>query len=126
VTAAWRLAAGLSRMHQSLHPEAGVPVVGGVAALGNDASHWESLRSTLDITPRHQFDVALRHVGALPSPAVPAYTALDARLGWKVSRKLELSLIGQNLLDPRHPEWGVPTNRAELQRAVFVRAIWQQ
>lgn len=126
VTAAWRLAAGFTRMHQSLHPEAGAAVAGGVAALGNDASHWESLRSTLDITPRHQFDVALRHVGSLPSPAVPAYTALDARLGWKVNRKLELSLIGQNLLDPRHPEWGVPANRAEFQRAVFVRAIWQQ
>jgi iron complex outermembrane receptor protein len=72
-----------------------------------------------------EIDLQVRHIGALPNPAVPAYTALDARWGWRVRRDLELSVALRNLGEPRHPEWGPSANRAEFGRSVFVKAVWQ-
>jgi iron complex outermembrane recepter protein len=67
----------------------------------------------------------VRHVGTLPTPNVPSYTAVDARLAWHASRELELSVLLQNLFDPRHPEWGAAVNRAEYVRGLFVKALWR-
>ncbi len=72
---------------------------------------------------RTEFDVQVRHVGALPTPFVPAYTVADARLGWQVTPAVELSLIAQNLFDRRHIEFDVPTNASEFGRRVFLRLV---
>ena len=56
---------------------------------------------------------------------MPSYTAVDARLGWRPVKPLELSITFQNLLDSSHVEWGVPSNRVELGRAVFFRVLWE-
>ena len=66
-----------------------------------------------------------RGVGALPSPVVPAFTALDARLGWRLSRELEFSLTAQNLFGGRHAEWGVAPGRPEYERRVFLEMVWR-
>ncbi|HUG76083.1 MAG TPA: TonB-dependent receptor [Burkholderiales bacterium] len=50
---------------------------------------------------------------------MPAYTALDLRLGWTPRPDLEVSLGLENLLDPGHVEWGPG---AEFERAAFLRA----
>ena len=120
----WRLTAGgvLLRQHLSLDPASHDPGIG-LAQLGNDPPYWWSLRSALDITPRHELDIAFRRVGGRPNPAVPAYNAVDARLGWKVTPSVELSLVVQNALDPEHAEWGALANRAEIQRAAFVKVL---
>jgi iron complex outermembrane receptor protein len=57
---------------------------------------------------------------------VPDYTALDVRLGWRAARDVELSLVVQNLLDASHPEWGPALNRAEFERAAFVKLRLEQ
>jgi len=125
VTDTWRLTAGLVRQHESLAARPGTAPIGGVASLGNDPDLRWMLGSSLDLGRGHEVDVQVRHVGALPSPSVPAYTAVDLRWGWHVRPGLELSLAVRNLGDPRHPEWGTPVNRAELDRSVFVKATWR-
>jgi iron complex outermembrane receptor protein len=45
--------------------------------------------------------------------------ALDVHLGWRPTKNLELSIVGQNLLDPQHPEFGTPATRTEVQRSVY-------
>jgi iron complex outermembrane recepter protein len=119
----WRLSGGLVVMHEELELQADSRDIGGLAALGNDPSHWWSLRSGLDITPRLELDVMLRRVGALPNPSVPAYTAVDLRLGWRPTGQVEVSLTLQNLFDPGHAEWGAPANRAEYDRSVFLKLV---
>ncbi|MDQ6620188.1 MAG: TonB-dependent receptor [Pseudomonadota bacterium] len=122
----WRINAGGVLLRQRLRLEAGSLDPGsGLATLGNDPSGWWSVRSRFDLTPRHELDVAVRHTASRPNPAVPAYTAVDARLGWNVLPHLQLSLIVQNALDPGHPEWGMETNRAEIQRSYFVKVLWR-
>jgi iron complex outermembrane receptor protein len=125
VTRDWRLYGGLTLLDQDLRTRAGVIDAGGLRALGNDPSHWWKLRSLWNVTPQHTFDVAIRRVGALPEPRVPAYTAVSARFGWQVSRELDLAIVAENLFDPRHPEWGPAENRVEHERSVFLQLVWR-
>jgi iron complex outermembrane receptor protein len=57
---------------------------------------------------------------------VPAYSALDARLAWRVRRDLELSLTAQNLFDHEHPEFSALPGRSDIERGFFFRVRWQQ
>lgn len=111
-------------MRERLGVEPGAVDAGGLAALGNDPSTWWSLRSYFDITPRHDFDVTIRHVGALSNPAVPSYTAVDARFAWRPDPRWEVALILTNLFDPRHAEWGPGVARAEFDRGALLRVQW--
>ncbi|HYJ32011.1 MAG TPA: TonB-dependent receptor, partial [Candidatus Binatia bacterium] len=83
---------------------------------------WWSARSLLDLGRSAELDVTVRRVGSLPSPRVPSYTAVDARLGWTPVRQLEIAVVGRNLLDDRHPEWGSAAARAEFEREGYVQA----
>lgn len=112
-------------MSQTLRVEPGVTDLGGLQALGNDPSHWWTLRSLWNITPQHTFDVAVRRVGALPDPAVPAYTAFNARVGWQVTKDLNLALMADNLFDRRYAEWGSPRDRVEHGRSLFLQLLWR-
>ena len=120
VLPSWRVSAGVLAMRERYEVEAGSPD-SGLPQLGNDPSVQWQLRSTVDLPMNQEIDVAVRHVAALPNPTVPAYTALDARWAWRMRPGLEVSIVGQNLADPRHVEWG---NRAEVARSVFLYVRW--
>lgn len=124
-TGAWRVDAGLVWQRLRLHVVPGRTDLGGLAALGNDPKHHAVLRSSFDIAPAWSWDVSIRRVGALATPAVPAYTAVDSRVGWRASSQLEVSLVVQNLGDPGHPEWGPAASRVEFERSVYVMVRWQ-
>lgn len=119
----WRFQAGFMAMREShsLEPQS-FPT--SVAAEGNDPSNQWSLRSSYDFSNGTELDVAMRHVGALPNPAVPAYTVTSIRLGLDLTHNLELSLIASNLFSPRHVEFG-PTGTAEYGRAFYARLTWR-
>lgn len=124
-TRAWRLSGGLMMLKQHLRLKPGSTDIGGVNALENDPNHQWMLRSTVDITPRHEFDVMVRRVGGLPNPAVPSYTAVDARLGWRPSREFEMSLTLQNLFDSEHVEFGAAPGRSGFVRGLFLKLLWR-
>ncbi len=124
LSSTWRLSGGATFMTHKRWVKPGEVDLGGLPSLGNDPRRTAQLRSSWDLSPRHEVDVALRHVGALPNPAIPAYTVVDARAAWRVSRSLELALEIRNLLDREHSEFGLPANRAVFDRAVFLRARW--
>lgn len=117
----WRLSAGFVRQQKILRLRPGAVDLQTPSAEGNDPDTWYKLRVAFDIGRHRELDVMLRHYGQRPDPQVPSYTTVDMRLGWGMARDAELSVLAQNLLNRRHPEWGVATNRAELERAVFVK-----
>jgi iron complex outermembrane receptor protein len=125
--ASWRLSAGLVAQRVATSLEAGSRDASGTTGLATaDPEHYASLRSSWDIAKGHELDVMLRWVGKLPNPAVPAYTAVDLRYGWNLSRHLELSLVGRNLLDPHHGEFGAAGGRSDYERALMVKLVWRQ
>ncbi|MFZ2032043.1 MAG: TonB-dependent receptor [Vitreimonas sp.] len=122
----WRVNAGLSLLHKDLSLDSGSADVFGVAFAGNDPSVQATIRSLMDINRRTQFDVALRYVGELPSPEVPSYVALDARIGFRLTDHLELSVAGYNLLDEGHVEFINPSlPPRESLRSFFISARWR-
>ncbi|BAU47169.1 TonB-denpendent receptor [Sulfurifustis variabilis] len=91
--------------------------------------HAFSLHGAFDIARNVEIDATLRFVDELPGIEVPgftgdiaAYTELDLGVGWHARRDLELSLVGQNLLDPHHPEHSLAT---EVQRGVYGKVTWR-
>jgi iron complex outermembrane receptor protein len=119
----WRLSAGYTALREKLRLKAGSNDITGPTTAGNDPAHTWQLRSVLDIATNGEFAIAVRHVAALQKNAVPAYTAVDARLGWKLRPDLELSITGQNLFG-HHAEYGAVTNRTEIEPAIFVKLVW--
>jgi iron complex outermembrane receptor protein len=122
--ATWRLSAGLTTLHKDLRlkPTSTDPV--GPSNLGNDPHYQWMLRSALDLPRRQELDLMVRRVAALPEPQVPAYTAVDARYGWRIDEGLELSLIGRNLLDSGHPEFNAAPARSVIGRSVLLQLRW--
>jgi hypothetical protein len=50
---------------------------------------------------------------------VPPYATLDARLAWRTSQSVEVAVVGQNLLQAQHVEFGHnPPPIVAIRRAV--------
>lgn len=122
-TQIWRLSGGLTVLRERFALYPGSLDSDGFTDLGNDPANTWMLRSTLNLTSRHDFDVTVRHVSALPSPAVPQYTAVDAGLAWRPKSKVELSLTAQNLFVPAHAEFGNPAS--EVNRGIYGKGLWE-
>jgi iron complex outermembrane recepter protein len=50
-------------------------------------------------------DVNVRRVSALAAGPVPAYASLNVRVGFDITPRLSVSVVGQDLLDAHHLEW---------------------
>jgi iron complex outermembrane receptor protein len=82
-----------------------------------------SFRSRSDLPGNLELDPTVRYVGGLPAALVPAYWTMDLRLGWNGPGGLALSAVGQNLMQPRHPESTESVN--EIQRGFYLKATWR-
>jgi iron complex outermembrane receptor protein len=122
----WRLNGGASFLQKDLELDAGSTDVFGVGFAGNDPDMQATLRSLMDFNARTQFDLAVRYVGELPGPHVNAYVGLDARLGYRLTDHLEVSIAGYNLADDRHVEFINPSLPArDVARSVLISARWR-
>ena len=123
---AWRVTGGVTAFRKDLRLEPGSTDIVGIRnpQLSNDPDHQWSLRSSVTVRTTHDFDAMVRHVDNLPNIPVPAYTAVDARYAWRVFPGLELSVVGQNLFDKSHPEFGAASGRSEFERSAYMQARW--
>lgn len=121
-TQRWRLVAGL--VLQDIDASLRDGSRDRSSALGiatNDPANYWSLRSSHELSDTLQAELALRRVGRLPQPLVPAYCELDVRMAWQPRPQLEVALSGQNLLHAAHAEFGAPATRRMIERAVSLQ-----
>jgi iron complex outermembrane receptor protein len=118
----WRLQAGYAFLEKDLVRKSGSldPTQGTGEA--NDPDHQFSLHSSMDLPGNLELDAGFRYVDSLPLPVVPSYVELDVRLAWRPARNVELSVVGQNLLDNHHTEFRPGT---EIQRSVYGKVTWR-
>jgi iron complex outermembrane receptor protein len=96
------------------------------------------VRSSFDLPHDVTFDLAVRYLESLETQNynsatvrtlhVPSYTSLDARLAWRPIQSLEISIVGQNLLEDHHREFNATTIRGPsvaVERAVYGKVTWQ-
>jgi iron complex outermembrane receptor protein len=121
----WRLSAGFNWLHENLRFKPGASTVAGIASAGDDPNHQFSLRSSMSFVHGLTLDADLRWIGSLPNPAVPAYVELNSRVGWSISRSLDVSLTGSNLLHAHHVEYVVAPATVEIARSYVIGARWR-
>lgn len=119
----WRLNGSVAWFQMDLRKDA-ISTDQNVAGFeGNDPEWQASLRSHMDLPSNWEFDQTLYYVDALKSQQVKSYIRLDLRLGWRPVKNVELSLVGQNVLDSQHQEWGddrIQTNdRNLIEHSIF-------
>ena len=61
---------------------------------------------------------------------VPSYLSMDLRLAWRPRRHLELAVVGQNLLETYHYEFGRTIENlygevTEVPRGVYGTVAWR-
>ena len=85
--------------------------------------HQAFMMSSWDIGKRSQLDLLARYVDNNPSLNVPSFISMDLRAAWQATDALELTLVGQNLLDSHRPEYGsslfVHEVATEVRRGVY-------
>jgi iron complex outermembrane receptor protein len=89
--------------------------------------HQVSLRSSLELPNNFEIDFWLRYVDELAAQDVDDYTTMDVRVGWKPVENLEISVIGQNLLDNHHKEFRpeiLALASSEIERGVYGKVTW--
>jgi iron complex outermembrane recepter protein len=130
----WRLQTNYSYIHISaqLDSDSNDPISITNIAEGSTPTHHASLRSMMDLSHAVSFDLWVYYVDELNTTSYSAaepiseYTSLNARIAWKPSDDLELSLVGQNLADNRHMEF-VGENlltKTEVERSVYAKIHW--
>jgi iron complex outermembrane receptor protein len=124
VTSWWRLRGGYTFLDKDVEVKRGAQDLNRGRAEGNDPKNQAVLQSMFDLPWNLQLDFSLRYVDNLPAPPVPAYFTFDVRLAWQPVRNLEISIVGQNLWDKQHPEFGQPATRQEIPRSVYGKVTW--
>ncbi len=85
--------------------------------------HIVSVRSSMEMPKNLEFDVWFRYVDEVLSGNVDGYFTTDVRLGWNPNKYLNLSIVGQNLIESRHPEFieqsSFASDSTEVQRSVY-------
>jgi iron complex outermembrane receptor protein len=123
----WRWQATYTWLHVQLHvkdPGTTNPEI----QSGQTPQQQFSLRSLMDLPHQIQFDAALRYVDRLTLSSasasilhVPQYFSLDLRLGWKPTKNVELSIVGQDLLNGEHLEFAptLASQTTEVGRSIY-------
>jgi iron complex outermembrane receptor protein len=106
----WRLDSSYSFLNSNF---SAVGATSNISSSGSVNTYEESspkhtvvVQSKLDLPAKFQFDQMYRSVSALPAQKVKAYQTMDLRLGHSLGRNLAVTLVGQNLFQPHHYEWG--------------------
>lgn len=121
----WKITAGALWQERDLRKKPGSTDPVGPSALGNDPKYQLMLRSALAITSAHDLDIRVRRVGALPNPAVPAYTSVDIRFGWQIDPRLNVSVVVGNAFDRKHVELNNPATASVFERSTMLQVQWR-
>ncbi|MEX1665583.1 TonB-dependent receptor plug domain-containing protein [Zhongshania arctica] len=87
----------------------------------SDPNSQVSLQLDWDIGDKWSLQTRARWVGGLDGVAVDSYSALDISAIWRLTRDLDFTLIGSNLLDPQHAEF---SGGNEISRSLNGQFTW--
>jgi iron complex outermembrane recepter protein len=92
---------------------------------GASPAHMFTAQSFLMLPRNLELDLTLRYVSGLENPLVGEYTTGDARLGWGLSEHIGFSIVGSNLFEPSHPEFGGnPGPLIGIRRSVYAQITY--
>jgi iron complex outermembrane receptor protein len=129
ITRWWQLRGSYSYLNMALRDKPGFTDVGNLLSSyeGSSPRNVVSFQSLFNLPKNFELDATYRYSDRLPEYSVAAYSTADLRLGWHFREGLEFSVIGQNLLQPYHPEFGGdPGPLVGIKRSAFAKMTWRQ
>jgi len=115
-----------SHLQMNLRNQPGYSDASTIASLeGSSAHHRGMIQTHIKLPANLEYDQTLRYVSALPAQKVAAYETADARLSWRASESLQFSVVGQNLLQSQHVEFGHNTQQSVgIARTAYAKMTW--
>jgi iron complex outermembrane receptor protein len=124
----WRLQGSFSLLHMDLRTAPGsldTTTVG--SDEGSSPHHQARLQSFFDLSRSVEFSLTFRYVGDLPFYLVKGYETGDARMAWRPLQRIEFAVVGQNLLQPHHVEYGGDPNAlVGIKRSVYASLTFRK
>jgi iron complex outermembrane receptor protein len=125
----WRLQASYSYLNMLIELEHGSTDQGSVAGTHEMYAHHQgNLRSHFSLAPGLSLNLWLRAVDDLENLDTDGYITMDAKLGWDINDRLELSLVGQNLFGGGHQEFEAEFAEGrgyEVRPSGYVQLRWE-
>ncbi|HKV05736.1 MAG TPA: TonB-dependent receptor [Candidatus Acidoferrales bacterium] len=134
----WQLKGSYSYLHLFVHDKKGVAgsfnSQATTADNGSSPHHQVELHSLFNLPKELEFDTSFRFVSALPAQTstppgttVGAYSTMDVRFGWHPTEGVEVSIAGQDLLQPHHPEFGGDDGPlVGIRRGFYTKVTWRK
>jgi len=90
-------------------------------SFSNNPKNQFNVRSTYLFPDDIQMTNSLYYVSGLAQASVPGYYRFDTKLSHELMRGVEVSLVGQNLLQPQHKEFSgfLYQNTTEVGRSIY-------
>jgi iron complex outermembrane receptor protein len=116
------LSADYSYLHMSL--EAIAPTQEGAETIS--PQHQLGAKVFWSIDNSWSLGALVKYVDKLSGSDVDDYVRMDINLGYQLTRELKFNIVGQNLLEKNHREFGGidDINAAEVERSVFAKLTW--
>ncbi len=129
ITDRWTINPGYALLVMRLHTDStSLDTTSAAGEEGSNPTEQAQLRSRMDLFRNLTWNVNAYFVGALPAQFVRAYTRLDSLLTWQPEERLELSVVGQNLLSDNHLEFNYymqSVNSTEVKRSAYAKITWK-
>jgi iron complex outermembrane receptor protein len=129
ITRWWQVRGSYSFLHMDLKDKPGFTDVGNLLSsyLGSSPSSLVGFQSLFNLPKHFELDATYRYSSALPAQLVSSYSTADLRLGWHFGEGLDFSVVGQNLLQPSHKEFGGdPGPLVGIKRSVYGKITWRK
>lgn len=116
-----------SYLHMNLIGPSSDLAIASEAAEGQSPRHQFNVRSQWDVSDKLSLDTTVYYVDALPAFPVSAYWRVDTRAAWRLTDSLQFELVGQNIFDNSHREFGAPADASAtvVGRSVYGRLTWR-
>jgi len=128
-TRRWTLSPGYSFSHMNLRTDAtSLDTTSVRETEGSSPNHQVQLRSHMELWRRASWDANAYFVDNLPAQLIPSYTRLDTQVSWRLAERIELNLVGQNLLQDNHEEFNSflqSVNSSQAKRSAYAKFTWQ-
>jgi iron complex outermembrane recepter protein len=125
LTNRWRVHAAYTELRVHIWANPGSTDTSRGASESHTPDRQFLLHSSVDLPAHLRLAAWFRAIDDITNQQVPAYAELNATLTWQPTSRLDLSVVGQNLLHSRHAEFGAPATRRSIERGVYGAVAWR-